>query len=303
MKAVKERLEELGEKAFMVDAKPGQSFAEQTLEGLGHARALVAFCTEDYGQKTGVGYETFVELQYAYENQLPIVPLKLSEVYPPEPPEPHGRLQNKLVFKRGLVYIEDQYMEAPKMVARKIASSLTQGQERAAGYPKSEERKEGRKEDCQHDMQKLNVHMCFLYNGPKKHGDQEFLTCTKCQKTFHAENRRELVNCPWDPQGKQYADKQKSDARKEVEECEMRNSTLDGQIQLQDGQNSRARLNFDGHSSFHPWLKVYQNNFVGSDTEFHINKVNYQGNQVFLELDEPCFGGLKHSRVEFLMLC
>ena len=160
-------------------------------------------------------------------------------------------------------------------------------------------RKEGRKEDCQHDMQKLNVHMCFLYNGPKKHGDQEFLTCTKCQKTFHAENRRELVNCPWDPQGKQYADKQKSDARKEVEECEMRNSTLDGQIQLQDGQNSRARLNFDGHSSFHPWLKVYQNNFVGSDTEFHINKVNYQGNQVFLELDEPCFGGLKHSRVEF----
>eukprot|EP00435_Cladocopium_sp_Y103_P016394 s1653_g4.t1 len=185
------------------------------------------------------------------------------------------------------------------MVARKIASSLAQGQE-SSGYPKSEGRKEGRKEECQHDMQKLHVHLCYLYNGPKRGDKLVFLTCTKCQKTFHEENHRELVTCAWDGNGKQYADTQKPDVRKEVEECEMRNSTLEGQIQLQDGQNCRARLNFDGHSSFHPWLKVYQSNFVGGDTEFHINNVNYQGTQVFLELDEPRFGGLKHSRVEFL---
>eukprot|EP00435_Cladocopium_sp_Y103_P012219 s1653_g3.t1 len=49
MNAVKGRLEQLGEATFMVDAKPGQSFADQTLEGLEGARALVAFCTDDYG--------------------------------------------------------------------------------------------------------------------------------------------------------------------------------------------------------------------------------------------------------------
>ena len=38
MKAVKERLEELGEKAFMVDAKPGQSFCRTDSGGTG-ARA------------------------------------------------------------------------------------------------------------------------------------------------------------------------------------------------------------------------------------------------------------------------
>lgn len=304
-------------KTFMVDAKPGQSFAKQTLEGLVGARVLVAFCTADYGEKTGVGYETFVELRYAYENHLPIIPLKLCTVWPPQPPDLEGKAQNRIVFTQGLVYIEDIYMKAPKMVAEKIEFSLNEKwisdlenmlasipgpPEHPQGYPKLE----GRKEECEHDMQKLHVHMCYLYNGPKRGDPLEFLTCTKCDKTFHPQNRRELVTCAFDGNGKQYADKQKTDVKHEVEECERWNTTLEGQIQLPDGQNCRARLNFDGHTEFHPWLKVHKSNFVGPDTEFHIKKVNYQGNQVLLELDEPHFGGkkhsLKHNQVEFLML-
>ena len=159
MKAVKKGLEELGEKTFMVDAKPGQSFAKQTLEGLVGARVLVAFCTADYGEKTGVGYETFVELRYAYENHLPIIPLKLCTVWPPQPPDLEGKAQNRIVFTQGLVYIEDIYMKAPKMVAEKIEFSLNEKwisdlenmlasipgpPEHPQGYPKLEGRKEGR---------------------------------------------------------------------------------------------------------------------------------------------------------------
>ena len=58
MKEVKRCLEEFGAKAFMVNAVAGQSFADQTIMGLAEALAMVAFCTEDYGEKTGVGYET-----------------------------------------------------------------------------------------------------------------------------------------------------------------------------------------------------------------------------------------------------
>lgn len=128
MVEVKNCLEEFGESVFMVSAVPGQSFAEQTMQGLTQAKVMVAFCTSDYGQKTGAMYETYQELQFAYEKQLPIVPVKLSTVYPPEPPEPMGTAQNRFIFKNSLVYIDDSKMEKPDWVANEILLSLmTQG--------------------------------------------------------------------------------------------------------------------------------------------------------------------------------
>ena len=70
MVEVKKFFDAFGESTFMVDAVPGQSFAEQTMQGLTQAKAMVAFCTSDYGQKTGAMYETYQELQFAYEKQL-----------------------------------------------------------------------------------------------------------------------------------------------------------------------------------------------------------------------------------------
>ena len=39
---------------FMVKAAPGQSFAKQTLEGLQSMVVMVAFCSSQYGEKTGL---------------------------------------------------------------------------------------------------------------------------------------------------------------------------------------------------------------------------------------------------------
>jgi len=124
MKEVKCALEKQGAPVFMVDAGPGQSFADQTVMGMAGAGAMVAFCTEDYGEKTGAKYETYVELKYAYENDVHIIPVKLSPVYPPQPPEPEGRGQNSFIFSKSLVYIDDSKMADPRRVGGEILKSL-----------------------------------------------------------------------------------------------------------------------------------------------------------------------------------
>ena len=71
MKEVKIQLETRNVPVFMVDASTGQDFGQMTWEGLYCAKGMVAFCTSEYGAYTGVGYETFYELEFAHQNQLP----------------------------------------------------------------------------------------------------------------------------------------------------------------------------------------------------------------------------------------
>lgn len=124
MMEVKEYLEDRGAPVFMVNAVAGQSFAEQTMLGMKNALAMVAFCTENYGEKTDGMYETYMELKYAYQNQVPIIPLKLSEVYPPKPPDADGRAQNKWILSKDVIYIDDSRMEDPCRAGQQILETL-----------------------------------------------------------------------------------------------------------------------------------------------------------------------------------
>ena len=122
MKRVKELLDSKGVPTFMVDAGgAGGTFGDQTALGLYRAKALLAFCTEDYGAKTGAQYETYVELKYAYQKQLRIIPIRLCETYPPQPGDEEGRAQNDLVLQTDLVRIEDVGMQDPDRVAQEIS--------------------------------------------------------------------------------------------------------------------------------------------------------------------------------------
>ena len=125
MRMVGARLAVRGVPTFMVEAKPGQSFAELTRMGLGRAKGMVAFCTAEYGAYTGAGYETFRELEYAHDKELPLIPIKLCEVWPPAPTDnERGTWQNKLVFPNGLMYIYDQQMQNAESVADQIADTV-----------------------------------------------------------------------------------------------------------------------------------------------------------------------------------
>ncbi|CAL1125728.1 unnamed protein product [Cladocopium goreaui] len=125
MRMVGARLAVRGVPTFMVEAKPGQSFAELTRMGLGRAKGMVAFCTAEYGAYTGVGYETFYELEFAHDKELLLIPIRLCEVWPPAPTDNEkGAWQNKLVFTNGLVYIDDRRMQNAEGVADQIADSV-----------------------------------------------------------------------------------------------------------------------------------------------------------------------------------
>ena len=109
----------------MVDASTGLDFGQPISEELFRAKGMVAFCTSEYGAYTGVGYDTFYELEFAHENGLPLFPIRLCELWPPAPQNnERGTCQNKFVFKKSLVFAEDRQMTNAKGVADQIAESV-----------------------------------------------------------------------------------------------------------------------------------------------------------------------------------
>ena len=76
----------------MVAADAGKSFGYLTTDYLGRLQRekgkMLAVCTKNYGEKTGSAYSSFKELKFAldYEDDIQVVPLKVEETYPPEPP-------------------------------------------------------------------------------------------------------------------------------------------------------------------------------------------------------------------------
>ena len=77
---------------MMVAADAGENFGDQTTEYLGRLKRekgkMLAVCTKNYGEKTASAYSSFKELKFAldYEDDIQVVPLKVEETYPPEPP-------------------------------------------------------------------------------------------------------------------------------------------------------------------------------------------------------------------------
>ena len=75
---------------LMVDAKGGDDFGLLTIQYLNKIRAdngvMVAVCTPHYGEKTASPYSSHQELIYALDNKLEVLPLKVHEIYPPQPP-------------------------------------------------------------------------------------------------------------------------------------------------------------------------------------------------------------------------
>lgn len=88
--------------------------------GLYQAKALVAFCTADYGAKTGAQYETYLELRYAHQKDLPIIAVQLCDTFPPKPNDLAGQAQNDFVFRSDIIRIMDVGMSSPEKVASDI---------------------------------------------------------------------------------------------------------------------------------------------------------------------------------------
>ena len=125
MKAVKKQLEARNIPVFMVEATVGQSFADLTRIGLCHAKGMVTFCTSEYGAYTGVGYETFHELEFAHDHRLPLFPIRLCDAVATSAAEQRTRhLSESIGVQKSLVFIDDRQMTRAQWVADQIAESV-----------------------------------------------------------------------------------------------------------------------------------------------------------------------------------
>eukprot|EP00434_Breviolum_minutum_P024409 symbB.v1.2.021556.t1/scaffold1847.1/size122519/9 len=123
---------------MMVAADAGENFGDLTTEYLGRLQRekgkMLAVCTKNYGEQTASSYSSFKELKFAldYERDIQVVPLKVEETYPPEPPGgPNHKYDKKnlaasyvlSVFKPSVVYLNCVDKSAEE-IATLIAAKL-----------------------------------------------------------------------------------------------------------------------------------------------------------------------------------
>ena len=113
LRGVGRRLKHRGANVLVVEAGATEEFGEQTMSCMRRMRVMVAFCFENYGEKTSSVYCSYYEVKYAHENKIPILPLKLYDgSWPPAPLRADGTVdeagatQNAFVFGPSKMYTE-----------------------------------------------------------------------------------------------------------------------------------------------------------------------------------------------------
>ena len=116
---VHQLLKEHGFDTLMVAAKGSDDFGVKTLECLGEIRrrngVMIAVCTANYGEITDSPYSSHAELRFAFDKSIKVLPLKVVDTYPPQPPGgPDHKYDEKytaqtlceFVFKDSVVYLD-----------------------------------------------------------------------------------------------------------------------------------------------------------------------------------------------------
>ena len=103
----------------MVDAGAGDDFGMLTARYLQQLKdengLMLAVCTSDYAEKTASPYSSFAELVFAMDNHIEVLPLRVEEIYPPQPPsgedhpfDKHGDAKGivSMVMKSSVVFLD-----------------------------------------------------------------------------------------------------------------------------------------------------------------------------------------------------
>ena len=120
----------------IVSAGGADDFGELTMEYLGELRErngiMIAVCTPHYGEKTSSPYSSNAELRFALDEGITVLPLKVADIYPPEPPGgPEHKFDKKnraktlcrMVFRGSVVYL-DCVNKSAQEIAIMIAHTL-----------------------------------------------------------------------------------------------------------------------------------------------------------------------------------
>jgi hypothetical protein len=127
---LKDELVKIGLDARMVEAAVGKSFGDDTNDYLYSMKTMIAFCFDNYGQKTVSRYSTYHELNLANDKDKHIFPIRRCAEWPPKPPLDHdggkkGIVQNYNVFTGGLAYLDWSNKKwNPAACAKKVKKEL-----------------------------------------------------------------------------------------------------------------------------------------------------------------------------------
>jgi len=135
MRAVHKILQARGYQILMVTEGGGENFGDMTMACLAVVQRtkgfVIAVCTHDYGQITKSKYSSYVELKYAYDQTMRVLPLKVDpKVYPPRPPlsdeyDKFGSAQVlvKMVLQNCVAFIDCCELDEQR-VADEIAKAI-----------------------------------------------------------------------------------------------------------------------------------------------------------------------------------
>ncbi|CAE7228526.1 unnamed protein product, partial [Symbiodinium microadriaticum] len=123
-------------KILMVDAGAGDDFGMLTARYLQQLKdengLMLAVCTSDYAEKTASPYSSFAELVFAMDNHIEVLPLRVEEIYPPQPPsgedhpfDKHGDAKGivSMVMKSSVVFL-DCRNKTEEQIADEIEAKL-----------------------------------------------------------------------------------------------------------------------------------------------------------------------------------
>lgn len=131
-------LKEVGYDVLMVDAHLGDNFGQMTTAYLNKLlrkkgrSVLISVCTHHYAEKTASQYSSYCELKFAHEHQIPIWPLKVEDIYPPQPPfgeknsfDPTGEAAGlvSLALPPSLLFLDTRELSAED-IAEKLSEWL-----------------------------------------------------------------------------------------------------------------------------------------------------------------------------------
>ena len=115
----------------MVQARAGESFGVLTAQYLGQLKAdkglMIAVCTHHYGEMTDSAFCSFYELEFAVTHKIEVLPLRVEDTYPPQPPFGIGHLDKDGVA-RGYIGMKLRgdvvYVDCRTMSEMDIASAI-----------------------------------------------------------------------------------------------------------------------------------------------------------------------------------
>ncbi|CAE7873801.1 unnamed protein product, partial [Symbiodinium necroappetens] len=121
---------------LMVEAKGGDDFGKTTMKFLNQTHTkrgvVIPVCTWHYGEKTSSTFSSYHELRYAQDYGLDLLPLRMEDVWPPQPPcgtehefDKDGDALDliKMAMRPAIAYIDCRKLSDVE-IARAIADSL-----------------------------------------------------------------------------------------------------------------------------------------------------------------------------------